>query len=1120
MTTENINIIVRENGSRVVKRNFDLMARQALTTNSAVSVLSRSLLGLTGGISVAIGIRTFMRTLADFSQALSTVQAITGGTGQEFADLEAEIKRLGATTRFTATQAAEGAQFLARAGFDAVQVTESLNSTLLLAQSTATGFGRSADIVTNIMTAFRLETTETARVGDVLAMATNRSNTNLSQLGDAMKFVAPIAKGLNVGLEETVAMISVLSDAGLQGSIAGTGLRRVMTELEVAARKQGKTLKALGVDTDATQVSIVGLTAAIQTLSEAGLDTGRAMQFFGQRGGPAFENLGSYIPKIKEMNVQRLNSEGFMAEVARGMDDNLNGAILAVQSATEALIIAIGDSGAFTILQGIMGTLAASLRFVANNIDIFAKALQALIAIKVGRFILNFIARNRELAVAISAGNATQLTSIGIEKAKAASSLQMAQASSVAAAAKVRELQVGVAEIGQRHALLLQQKKSIIIDNQRRLARDALTGRFIAYNAAVAQNIRTNRALMLTERTMTATKTQLTAAIAAQTGATNALTAAQGRQAAAAAASLTLTARLSRAFPLLAGAIATVSGALIFMKALILANPITAIIAGIALAVAAFVTFSDRIKIAGEEFVTLKDMGAVVFDDIADFVSVLGRKIRIQFSGAFDFVTDTWEKLGNFFERLSPLVLESVKTLMNMIIGLYVGAYRSVTIIWNNFPLFMKGVGQLAHNALLDITETAINSLIDMITGLFGFIDRAFERFGREAPFASLADMAKVDFTRFKVEVDSGFTNLNRIIQRTFTNSLSEDFIGNAWSNVLERARDRALRRVTGRDAEVEIVPGNLPLDDGGGGGSDKKTFSSIIQEMQIQNELLRVNAQEREILSKIISIENDLKRSLTETEKGLVAELMLQNEVLKVAADVYEQIHGPARQYETALAAINELLREGRISQEQFTQAMIKARLEFLDTQVDALSGVERGFLKIMETTADFSKKTEEIITGTFESLSAGFADFVTTGKADFGSLIETMSRQLAELAFSQLFQAVFGNIKIGGIPMPEIAGFRAKGGPVMSGQKYIVGEKGPEVFTPGVQGHITPNGVSGNMIVNIHNNTGSPVREERRSAPNGDQIVDVFMGEIAKGRGDKAIGGRFGMKPSKVRR
>jgi len=368
---ENVTIRFRADGTRVVERDIKRMGAASKGASSSVAFLRQSL----GALGGALLLREAVRTLADFSQEMSTVRAITQATSSQFVELEAKARDLGATTRFSATQAAEGMSFLARAGFDVDEVLAATADTLVLAQAGALDLGRAADIASNVLTGFRLEAAEAGRVVDVLAAAANSGNTTVEQLGQGMKLVAPIASGLGVSLEESTAAMTALSDAGLQASLAGTGLRRVLSELESPSSKNIKTLRLLGLSTDDVRVSQVGLTSALEKLVEAGVDTGFALEFFGDRGGPAFEVLSTSIPKVKQLTDELNKNAGTARRVASIMDDNLKGALFAVKSAFEAVILSVGDLGTESFLTSALRKLADALRFVAGNAELLSIAM-------------------------------------------------------------------------------------------------------------------------------------------------------------------------------------------------------------------------------------------------------------------------------------------------------------------------------------------------------------------------------------------------------------------------------------------------------------------------------------------------------------------------------------------------------------------------------------------------------------------------------------------------------------------------------------------------------------------------------------------------------------------------
>lgn len=374
MAEERINIIVQEKGTRVVKRRIAEVGGVAKTAATGVRSLQTALLGLGAGLAL----RSTIRTIASFEQAMSTVRAVSQATNSDFIRLRDTARDLGATTRFTATQAAEGMVELSRAGFKANETMVAVGDTLLLAQAGSLDLQRAAELTAGAIRGYGLAADQAGRVTDVLAYAANNSATDVNQLGEALKFVAPAAHGLNVSLEESVGALEVLADNMLKGSLGGTGLRQVMIELESPSSKTRKIFQQVGVSADQVRVSSVGLTKALGTLAEAGLNTGQAYEIFGRRGGGAANILINSVPKIKEATRGVEEAGGTAKEVARIMDDNLNGSLLRVKSAFEAVQLSLGESGWSDRLQSILDGLANGLRYLAEHIEIVQGAVYAL----------------------------------------------------------------------------------------------------------------------------------------------------------------------------------------------------------------------------------------------------------------------------------------------------------------------------------------------------------------------------------------------------------------------------------------------------------------------------------------------------------------------------------------------------------------------------------------------------------------------------------------------------------------------------------------------------------------------------------------------------------------------
>lgn len=380
-------------GSRTVERELVRVENRADRVRAG---LGRAFAFLGGAALLGSSIRT----LAEFDQAMSTVAAISGATGEEFAALTDKALALGAATRFTAVQAAGALGELTRAGFTATESLAAVGDTLLLAQAGGLGLAEATDIASNAIRAFRLSADQAGRVADVLSKAANSSNSSVQELGEGLKFAAPIAATLGVTLEQTAAAMGVLSDSGLKASLAGTGLRQIFAGLLNPSKEAVEIFSRLGLTTADLNVQQRGLIPVLQTLRDSGFDVADALKTFGDRGGPAFEILKAGLPKVISLTEALDNSAGSARKTADIMDDNLNGALLRVRSAFEALVLAVGSGGGTSGLRSLFESLASGLRFLAANADSLINFIQNLALFLGPRYLLGAI---RAIGVAIAA---------------------------------------------------------------------------------------------------------------------------------------------------------------------------------------------------------------------------------------------------------------------------------------------------------------------------------------------------------------------------------------------------------------------------------------------------------------------------------------------------------------------------------------------------------------------------------------------------------------------------------------------------------------------------------------------------------------------------------------------
>lgn len=308
-----------------------------------------------------------VKSAGDFEASMNKVAAVSGATASELARLERVARDLGASTQFSATEAADGLTFLAQAGFSAAEAAEALPGVLDLAAAGSMDLATTADIASNILSGYRLEVGDLAAVNDVLAATFTSTNTNLQQLGDAMSFVGPVAAAAGANFEEVSAAIGLLGNAGIQGEMAGTSLRGAMTKILNPTKQAAARMDELGISFTDAQGKIRPLAVVLDELAPHADDAGLFMELFGQRAGPAMAALvGQGSGALRDLTLELENAGGTADRIAKQQMQGFNGAMKRLQSAFEGLQIALADSGLIDTLTGFVERLATLIQRIAE----------------------------------------------------------------------------------------------------------------------------------------------------------------------------------------------------------------------------------------------------------------------------------------------------------------------------------------------------------------------------------------------------------------------------------------------------------------------------------------------------------------------------------------------------------------------------------------------------------------------------------------------------------------------------------------------------------------------------------------------------------------------------------
>ena len=315
---------------------------------------------------VAFGVSA-VKAAGDFEYGMNRVKAVSGATEQQFAQLTAQAKELGATTMFSASEAAAGMGFLAQAGFDANQVIAAMPSTLSLAAAGQLALADAADIASNVLTGYRLNVDQMNRVNDVLVATSTRTNTNVRQMGEAMVYASSVSAGAGLEFEQASAAIGLMGNAGIQASMAGTALRGAITRMLDPTTKAEKAMREAGLSFSDAKGRLLGLDQIIRQLEPHAEDTALMMRIFGLRAGPG---MGALVAQgsdaLVRLTEELRNSAGEAARIAEVQMAGFNGALKAMRSAFEGLQIAIGESGLLEFLTRLVQGLTKAFRWMTK----------------------------------------------------------------------------------------------------------------------------------------------------------------------------------------------------------------------------------------------------------------------------------------------------------------------------------------------------------------------------------------------------------------------------------------------------------------------------------------------------------------------------------------------------------------------------------------------------------------------------------------------------------------------------------------------------------------------------------------------------------------------------------
>lgn len=339
---------------------------------------------VTGALTAAAGaLKNFagsvLETGMSFDSAMSNVAALSGATGEELELLTNTAREFGATTQFSASEAADALGYMALAGWNAEQSTQALGGVLDLAAASGMGLAQASDMVTDYLSAFGMEASQSAEFADMLAYAQANSNTSAEQLGEAYKNSAANLNAAGQDVQTVTALLSSMANQGLKGAAAGTALSAIMRDI---TKKMENGKIAIGntnvevMDAQGNYRDLTEILADVEKATEGMGDAERSAALLGTFTSDSLKGLNLVlnegVESAADFEEGLRNSSGSASEMAKTLNDNLQGDLKALSSAFDEFKLTIFESANAPLrdlVQSVTGGVLPALTDMIKGVE-------------------------------------------------------------------------------------------------------------------------------------------------------------------------------------------------------------------------------------------------------------------------------------------------------------------------------------------------------------------------------------------------------------------------------------------------------------------------------------------------------------------------------------------------------------------------------------------------------------------------------------------------------------------------------------------------------------------------------------------------------------------------------
>ena len=360
-----------------MKADAEKIGQAFKDVGSKIEDAGKALAPFSAAAAAALGFA--VKTTSDFDAAMSEVAAISGATGEDFDALREKAREMGESTKYSATEAAQGFTYMSMAGWKTEDMLDGIDGVLNLAAASGEDLGKTSDIVTDALTAMGYSAKDAGHLADVMAAASSNANTNVSMMGETFKYAAAVGGSYGYTMEDIALATGLMANAGIKGSQAGTSMRSIMTRLATDAGASSKKLGALGTLTERLGVAFYEADGSMRPFRKVIEDVRKkwgkltkaeqanyANTIAGKNAMTGWLALMNAADDDFDKLAEAIdNSNGTAKGMADTMQDNLAGQLTILKSQISELAISIGDA--------LMPTIRDIVAWVQKVVDKFNK---------------------------------------------------------------------------------------------------------------------------------------------------------------------------------------------------------------------------------------------------------------------------------------------------------------------------------------------------------------------------------------------------------------------------------------------------------------------------------------------------------------------------------------------------------------------------------------------------------------------------------------------------------------------------------------------------------------------------------------------------------------------------